>query len=103
MTVGAIAGLLLAAIAVLLKAPVEIAGHEQVEPAVVVVVEEAGAGAPSAGGAAGTRGGPKRRGPPSLSRAKKPALALPPPGATPGRAGTSVNVPVPLLPSRVLR
>src|SRR4029453_18619222 len=35
---------------------VEIAGHEQVEPAVVVVVEKAGAGAPSAGGDAGTGG-----------------------------------------------
>ena len=35
--------------AVLLEGPLQIAGHEQIEAAVVVVVEEPGAGAPSAG------------------------------------------------------
>ena len=46
-TVGAVAWLVLAAMAVLLEAPLQIAGHEQIEAAVVVVVEEPGAGAPS--------------------------------------------------------
>ena len=56
MAVGAAAGLVLAAEAVLVEAPLQITRHEQVEPAVIVEVEEPGAGAPSAGRDAGPRG-----------------------------------------------
>ena len=48
MTIGAVAGLLLAAVAIRSEAPFDVARDEQIEPAVVVVVEEAGAGAPAA-------------------------------------------------------
>ena len=49
MTVGAVTGLLLPAIPVGPEAPIHVASDEEVEPAVVVVVEEPGARAPSAG------------------------------------------------------
>ena len=49
MAVRAIPRLLLAAVNILLEAPIEIAADEQVELAVVVVVEKAGARAPSGG------------------------------------------------------
>ncbi len=49
-TVGAQAGFLFSAIAVVPEAPIYITGHEEVEAAVVVVIEEPGARAPSAGG-----------------------------------------------------
>ena len=49
-TVGAQAGFLFSPIAVVPEAPIYITGHEEVEAAVVVVIEEPGARAPSAGG-----------------------------------------------------
>ena len=54
--VGAVARLLLAAVAVVLEAPLHVARDEQIELAVVVVVEEPGARAPAAGRHAGPRG-----------------------------------------------
>src|SRR6266536_4414601 len=57
MAVSAAAGLMLAAEPVLIETPVEIARHKQVQPAVVVVIEEARARAPAPGCHAGPRGG----------------------------------------------
>ena len=54
--VGAVARLLLPAMAVVLEGPLEITGDEQIEVAVVVVVEEPGAGTPPAGTDAGAGG-----------------------------------------------
>ena len=75
MTVGAVAGLLLPAIAVVLERPVEIAGDEQIEPAVVVVIEEAGARAPSAGGDAGLPGDVGERAVPVVAIERVAAVA----------------------------
>src|SRR5437879_12975994 len=55
MAVGAAAGLMLAAEPVLIETPVQVARHKQVQPAVVVVVEEARARAPAPGCQAGPR------------------------------------------------
>src|SRR5207247_2877032 len=56
MAIGAVAGLLVPALPVVLERPVHISGDEEVELAVVVEVEEAGARAPAAGPHSGARG-----------------------------------------------
>ena len=56
MAIGAISGLMHAAINVGGKVPLHVAGHDQVEPAIAIVVDEAGAGAPSASAHAGFGG-----------------------------------------------
>src|SRR5713226_10661073 len=48
MAVGAISGLMQSTIDVGGKVPLHVAGHDQVEAAIAIVVHEAGAGAPSA-------------------------------------------------------
>src|SRR5882762_3417993 len=53
MTIGAVTRSALAAVAVGAKSPIDVTGHEQVELAVIVVVEESGARAPPAGGDSG--------------------------------------------------
>src|SRR5207249_5947674 len=61
MTIGAVSGLLVPALAVVLERPGHVSGDEEVELAVVVEVEEAGARAPAAGPHTGARGDVAKR------------------------------------------
>ena len=56
MAVGPVSRLLFAAVAIALERPLDVTRHEQIEIAVVVGIEETGAGAPASGGDAGAGG-----------------------------------------------